>query len=945
MKKKHSKPGTMVAKPWLLLTCLAAAATAGVLQARAQPDSIGFISIDCGLPGTAGYVDDTTKLSTVPDAGFTDTGSNHNISAEYITQVPSRRYHNVRSFPDGARNCYTLRSLVAGFKYLVRAAFIYGNYDGLGQLPIFDLYIGVNFWGMVNVSSPDGYEVMEAIVVVPDDFVQVCLVNTGTGTPFISLLDLRPLKNSLYPQANAMQGLVLLGRTNFGPGTDGVRYPDDPHDRVWYPWIDAATYDVISTTEKVRNIDNDLFEAPSKVMQTAITPRNATRGIYFYWDSKPQPKDPTPQYTAVMHFSELQLLPNNSVREFSIHINGELWSPGGITPDYLRSNAAYSDVPLPAGSARYNVTINATANSTLPPFINGVEVFSIISTTNAGTYSQDVSAITAIKTKYRVQKNWRGDPCGPKSFAWDGLTCSYGVSIPPKITGVNISFSGLDGDISSSFANFKAIRYLNLSYNNLTGSIPDVISQLPSLTVLDLTGNQLSGSIPSGLLKRVEEGSLNLQYGNNPNLCTDAESCKPPKGKSKHAVYIAVPVVLIVVIGLLAALFFCFMRRKRQGSTTNTVKPQNETPATHPQSSLQLENRQFTYRELEVITNKFERVLGQGGFGKVYSGSLADGTPVAVKLRSQTSNQGVKEFLAEAQILTRIHHKNLVSMIGYCKDGHHMGLVYEYMSEGTLHEQIAGNGSSRRCLTWTQRLRIALESAQGLEYLHRGCNPPLIHRDVKATNILLNEKLEAKIADFGLSKTFNHDSGMQVSTYSLVGTHGYLDPEYYATQKPTTKSDVYSFGVVLLELVTGKPAIVRDPEPTNIIDWARRRLARGNIEGVVDARMHGNYDVNSVWKVTDIALKCTMQASSQRPSMTEVVGQLHECLQLEEVHTGDAATGSFYTGTSRDPNSGYNAYAADGAQSIGAHQSSTTAFEMEHDIGRELRMDTGPVAR
>jgi hypothetical protein len=187
----------------LLLICLAAA---GVLQARAQPDSIGFISIDCGLPGTASYVDDTTKLSYAPDAAFIHTGSNHNISAEYLTPKLGKRYHNVRSFPDGIRSCYTLRSIVAGLKYLIRAAFKYGNYDGLGRPPVFDLYVGVNFWSNVNVSSPDGEEVLEAIVVVPDDFVQVCLVNTGSGTPFISALELRPLKSSLYPTRTRRRG-------------------------------------------------------------------------------------------------------------------------------------------------------------------------------------------------------------------------------------------------------------------------------------------------------------------------------------------------------------------------------------------------------------------------------------------------------------------------------------------------------------------------------------------------------------------------------------------------------------------------------------------------------------------------------------------------------------------------------------------------------------------
>jgi serine/threonine protein kinase len=156
--------------------------------------------------------------------------------------------------------------------------------------------------------------------------------------------------------------------------------------------------------------------------------------------------------------------------------------------------------------------------------------------------------------------------------------------------------------------------------------------------------------------------------------------------------------------------------------------------------------------------------------------------------------------------------------------------------------------------------------------------------------------------------------------------------------QPTTKSDVYSFGVVLLELVTGRQAILSDPQPTSIIHWVRQRLARGNIEDVVDARMRSNYDINSVWKAADIALKSTMQVSAQRPTMTDVVAQLQECLQLEEGHAGGDATGS-----SRNPSSGYNAYGTDG-QSIDTSQSSTV-FEMEYNFGRAPTMATGPVAR
>lgn len=174
----------------------------------------GFITIDCGFLGTS-YVDTTTTLSFIPDVGFTDAGENHNISAAYATpQLPSY-FRNVRSFPTGTRNCYTFPSLTPGNKYLLRASFMYGNYDGKNRLPDFDLYVGVHYW--TNVSVPDNAKLLRlaVFVVVPDDFVEVCLINTGRGTPFISVLSLRPVKTTLYPQVTATQGLVLQARYSF----------------------------------------------------------------------------------------------------------------------------------------------------------------------------------------------------------------------------------------------------------------------------------------------------------------------------------------------------------------------------------------------------------------------------------------------------------------------------------------------------------------------------------------------------------------------------------------------------------------------------------------------------------------------------------------------------------------------------------------------------------
>ncbi|XP_006654674.1 putative leucine-rich repeat receptor-like serine/threonine-protein kinase At2g19230 [Oryza brachyantha] len=938
---------TMAARWWLLLLIGLAAAAAGVVRGQGgAPDTTGFINIDCGLPEKSRYVDDVTKLKFTSDEAFTDgAGTIHNVSADYATAstTTDRSLYTVRSFPDGARNCYTLPSVVPGSKYLVRARFMYGNYDGLSKPPAFDLYLGVNFWQTVTVPSADWLGIAEVIAVVPDDSVQVCLANTGAGTPFISGLDLRPLANSLYQQANATQGLVLVDRRNFGVGGNatagGVRYPDDTYDRVWLPWSNPpAEWSDISTTEKVQNTIAGLFDVPSVVMQTAITTRNSSKPIQVSWDTHPNHDYPDPGMFFTFYVSELELLTGNAVRQFNISVNGIIWTKQPYKPVYLSTDSLYNAAPHRSYS-RYNFSLYAAGNSTLPPILNAVEVFSVVSTGNVGTDAQDVSAITSIKARYQVKKGWAGDPCAPKNLAWNGISCSYGISTPPRITSLNMSYSGLSGDISSYFANLKEIKYLDLSNNNLTGSIPIVLSQLQFLTVLDLTGNQLNGSIPSALLKRSQDGGLTLWYGNNPNLCSNSSSCQLPQKKSNSmiAVYVAVPVVVIGAVAVL--LLFLIKKNEAKGSVKPHILgsglPSHSQNGSEHTSLQQLHNRQFTYKDLAVITNNFQRVLGRGGFGPVYDGFLKDGTHVAVKVRGESSDQGYTEFLSEAQTLTKIHHKNLVALIGYCKEGDYLALVYEHMSEGTLEDKLRGKGSNTRSLTWKQRLRIVLDSAQGLEYLHKACSPRFVHRDVKSSNILLNANFEAKVADFGLTKAFKCDNDTHVSTIRVVGTRGYLAPEYVTTYLVTEKIDIYSFGVVLLEVVTGQPHILKCPEPVSIIQWTQQRLSRGNIEDVVDTRMQGDhYDINGVWKVVDVALKCTAQDAKQRPTMTNVVSQLKECLELEENRFREDLSDTYVTGSSIDRNSSYSTYATELSQG-------STTFEMEHNLRKMPKRDIG----
>ncbi|XBI81323.1 hypothetical protein VPH35_090253 [Triticum aestivum] len=971
---ERSTQGAMAAPSWLLLLCL----TGGVLRAGAQraPDTTGFISVDCGLSEHSSYVDDATKLPYSSDADFTDAGQNYNVSAQYNDQAFLRRHRQlltVRSFPGppGRRGCYTLPSFEAGTsKYLVRATFMYGNYDELNKPPVFDLYLGVNFWKTVNISRPDAVHTAEIISVIPVDAVHVCVVNTNSGTPFISSLELRPLEDTMYPLVNWTQGLLLIGRRNFG-ATESIRYPDDPYDRAWVPWTNLKEWLSISSSDFVlmKLGDKPLYDVPSVVLQTAVTTLNTSQTlIRIPWDAEPNHIYPRPGLLPILYFSELQVLDGTHDRLFFLGVGKAeyWWGSMGKVERYI-TEVFHVDEPSPFLSPQENyIKLNATnrtaireihginATSTiLPPFINAAELFSPISTASVGTDAQDVSAITAIKAKYQVKNNWVGDPCAPKTLVWDGLACSYPISRPQRITNINMSFHGLGGDISSYFANLKAIQYMDLSHNELTGSIPEGLSQLPSLTLLDLTANQLNGSIPFGLLIRMRDGNLTLRYDKNPNLCSDSSSCQPKRKKqnSISAAHTAVIIVGAVAIGGLVVLLF-YVMKKKQGPPN----PPNEV------SEVPSRNRRFTYAELEVITSNFQRVLGEGGFGMVFDGFLEDGTQVAVKLRSQSSNQGVKEFLTEAQNLTGIHHRNLVSLIGYCKDGEYMALVYEHMSNGNLADKLRGRDRNGECLTWRQRLCIASESAQGLEYLHKACSPPFVHRDVKMSNILLDSNMKAKVADFGLMKAFNCDDDTHVSTARVVGTQGYLAPEYATALQLTEKSDVYSFGVVLLELITGKTPFVQiwQEQPTHIVKWAQQRLSRGDIEGLVDTRMQGNYDINSVWKVVDLALECTAQIPTQRPTMTRVVAQLLEYLDLEDnraifytAMNGDTSgtyytsiSGNrndiFYTGSCDDPNSSSSMYTTGQSTTDAAH--SSAALRVENNPGSASVVATGPAA-
>ncbi|KAK2415687.1 putative serine/threonine-protein kinase [Trifolium repens] len=308
--------------------------------------------------------------------------------------------------------------------------------------------------------------------------------------------------------------------------------------------------------------------------------------------------------------------------------------------------------------------------------------------------------------------------------------------------------------------------------------------------------------------------------------------------------------------------------------------------------------RWYTLRELEDATGGLcpENVLGEGGYGIVYRGVLTDGTKVAVKNLLNNKGQAEKEFKVEVEAIGRVRHKNLVRLLGYCVEGAYRMLVYEYVDNGNLEQWLHGDVGPVSPLTWEIRMNVILGTARGLAYLHEGLEPKVVHRDVKSSNILLDRQWNSKVSDFGLAKLLNSENSYV--TTRVMGTFGYVAPEYACTGMLTEKSDVYSFGILIMEIITGRSPVDygRPQGEVNLIEWLKTMVGNRKAEEVVDPKLPELPSSKALKRALLIALRCVDPDATKRPKMGHVIHMLEadDLLFHNDCKTGGESSRSLH---------------------------------------------------
>lgn len=446
-----------------------------------------------------------------------------------------------------------------------------------------------------------------------------------------------------------------------------------------------------------------------------------------------------------------------------------------------------------------------------------------------------------------------------------------------NLVSLDLYMNKLSGPIPTTLGKLAKLRFLRLNNNTLTGTIPRSLTTVTTLQVLDLSNNQLTGDIPV-------DGSFSLftpiSFNNN-RLNALPVSPPPPisptltasSGNSATGAIAGGVAAGAALLFAAPAIVLAWWRRRKPQEHFFDV-PAEEDPEVHLGQL-----KRFSLRELQVATDNFsnKHILGRGGFGKVYKGRLTDGSLVAVKrLKEERTQGGELQFQTEVEMISMAVHRNLLRLRGFCMTPTERLLVYPFMVNGSVASCLRERADGQSPLNWPIRKQIALGSARGLAYLHDHCDPKIIHRDVKAANILLDEEFEAVVGDFGLAKLMDYKD-THVTT-AVRGTIGHIAPEYLSTGKSSEKTDVFGYGVMLLELITGQRAFdlarLANDDDVMLLDWVKGLLKDKKLETLVDADLQGDYIEVEVEELIRVALLCTDGAAAQRPKMSEVVRML-----------------------------------------------------------------------
>eukprot|EP00250_Pteridium_aquilinum_P022040 c25287_g4_i2 orf=239-3382(+) len=577
--------------------------------------------------------------------------------------------------------------------------------------------------------------------------------------------------------------------------------------------------------------------------------------------------------------------------KFSGIVPSGLWGSPALYLLQLDNNNLEGSITSEIQNARNLSMLKLDSNSfsgSLPVEMFGLWNLTFISLSNnhfSGIIPPEIGELHHLSSLYLQFNTFSGEV--PATLA----KCS-------QLTVLQLAYNQFSGTIPSSLASLSAINSLNLSHNQFSGSIPAEISNL-RLTGFDVSYNHLSGPVPSGFI----DGAFDGSFVGNLDLCgRNLMGVRPCNVSTRRAPSkILLRSLLAATFGAALILFIVgivFLYRLHGPRIKSMIRAKSMSEIGHGSSTNPWRVTSFhkvQYGELDIINclNNDSLILGSGGAGTVYKAVLSNGQTVAIKKLNKCStneeSEDDKGFKAEVVTLGKIRHKNIVKLLCCCSNKDTKVLVYEYMPNGSLGDMLhrnpldKRNNSANLALDWPSRYKIALGAAQGLAYLHHDCSPPIVHRDVKSNNILLDAHLNACVADFGVAKVMPEYLGDNANcsaafTARVAGSYGYIAPEHAYTAKVTEKSDIYSFGVVLLELVTGKKPVMPEVygENMDIVRWVRGRLAVAEDAGeVLDSGLAACWREGMLMTLR-VALFCTSALPVSRPSMREVVDMLVE---------------------------------------------------------------------